>query len=148
MNAAEHAEDWAAEFTESTAFRLLPAGVKEHTAGIVVRFLEASKDLTEESTRRVLLEEMPLLDLPAPARGAIPDILRAFLEWLQDSGRTGEGYPLGRFIGALAGAYHRRCDPKGGIRAEPVVHRTAPIGRNDPCPCGSGKKYKKCCANG
>lgn len=22
-----------------------------------------------------------------------------------------------------------------------------PIGRNDPCPCGSGKKYKKCCLN-
>jgi hypothetical protein len=21
------------------------------------------------------------------------------------------------------------------------------IGRNDPCPCGSGKKYKKCCVN-
>jgi uncharacterized protein YecA (UPF0149 family) len=20
------------------------------------------------------------------------------------------------------------------------------IGRNDPCPCGSGKKYKKCCS--
>ncbi len=24
--------------------------------------------------------------------------------------------------------------------------RSAKIGRNDPCPCGSGKKYKKCCA--
>jgi len=23
-----------------------------------------------------------------------------------------------------------------------------PIGRNDPCPCGSGKKYKKCCMSG
>jgi hypothetical protein len=22
-----------------------------------------------------------------------------------------------------------------------------PVGRNDPCPCGSGKKYKKCCIN-
>ena len=22
------------------------------------------------------------------------------------------------------------------------------VGRNDPCPCGSGKKYKKCCGNG
>ena len=22
---------------------------------------------------------------------------------------------------------------------------TAKLGRNDPCPCGSGKKYKKCC---
>jgi hypothetical protein len=21
------------------------------------------------------------------------------------------------------------------------------VGRNDPCPCGSGKKFKKCCAN-
>ncbi|HIZ71748.1 MAG TPA: SEC-C domain-containing protein [Candidatus Atopostipes pullistercoris] len=23
--------------------------------------------------------------------------------------------------------------------------RSKKIGRNDPCPCGSGKKYKKCC---
>jgi preprotein translocase subunit SecA len=26
-----------------------------------------------------------------------------------------------------------------------VVRNAAKIGRNDPCPCGSGKKYKKCC---
>jgi len=26
-----------------------------------------------------------------------------------------------------------------------TVHRTATPGRNDPCSCGSGKKYKKCC---
>jgi uncharacterized protein YecA (UPF0149 family) len=25
------------------------------------------------------------------------------------------------------------------------LHRTEKVGRNDPCPCGSGKKYKKCC---
>jgi uncharacterized protein len=26
------------------------------------------------------------------------------------------------------------------------VQREAPkVGRNDPCPCGSGKKFKKCC---
>jgi preprotein translocase subunit SecA len=29
-------------------------------------------------------------------------------------------------------------------KAKPV--RTGPkVGRNDPCPCGSGKKYKNCC---
>ena len=27
------------------------------------------------------------------------------------------------------------------------MYRAAKIGRNDPCPCGSGKKYKKCCLN-
>jgi uncharacterized protein len=26
-----------------------------------------------------------------------------------------------------------------------VVHATPKVGRNDPCPCGSGKKHKKCC---
>ena len=26
-----------------------------------------------------------------------------------------------------------------------IFRREAKIGRNDPCPCGSGKKYKKCC---
>jgi len=33
-----------------------------------------------------------------------------------------------------------------GVNPRPTLRRTEPkIGRNDPCPCGSGKKYKKCC---
>jgi preprotein translocase subunit SecA len=28
---------------------------------------------------------------------------------------------------------------------EPVKRKNAKVGRNDPCPCGSGKKYKQCC---
>ena len=28
---------------------------------------------------------------------------------------------------------------------KPIVNNTTKIGRNDSCPCGSGKKYKKCC---
>lgn len=30
-------------------------------------------------------------------------------------------------------------------RPDPIVKTGPTIGRNDPCPCGSGKKYKKCC---
>jgi SEC-C motif-containing protein len=41
--------------------------------------------------------------------------------------------------------HHHHHAPKG----TPVVRETAKVGRNDACPCGSGKKYKKCCgANG
>ena len=29
-------------------------------------------------------------------------------------------------------------------RPEPIRHRGARVGRNDLCPCGSGKKYKNC----
>jgi SEC-C motif-containing protein len=37
---------------------------------------------------------------------------------------------------------------KDGVtpQAEQYVRQGVKIGRNDPCPCGSGKKYKKCCA--
>ena len=30
-------------------------------------------------------------------------------------------------------------------KAQPVVNDGPKVGRNDPCPCGSGKKYKNCC---
>ena len=30
-------------------------------------------------------------------------------------------------------------------KPQPKVNKEKKVGRNDPCPCGSGKKYKKCC---
>ena len=54
-----------------------------------------------------------------------------------------EGAPAGVPPSAMAGV-------AGGPAPAPSdgggVRREAPkVGRNDPCPCGSGKKYKKCC---
>ena len=44
---------------------------------------------------------------------------------------------------AAAAGEGRPIDPRPVVQ---TIVRTAPrIGRNDPCPCGSGKKYKKCC---
>lgn len=37
--------------------------------------------------------------------------------------------------------YAGQVAPKG----ETVRYEKPKVGRNDPCPCGSGKKYKKCC---
>lgn len=35
--------------------------------------------------------------------------------------------------------HHQHAAPQA-----PFVHKAAKVGRNDPCPCGSGRKYKKC----
>jgi preprotein translocase subunit SecA len=54
----------------------------------------------------------------------------------------------------LKAAKERRHDPtdaslrlvfsgSGGVAQETVKRKDAKVGRNDPCPCGSGKKYKK-----
>jgi len=34
---------------------------------------------------------------------------------------------------------------EGQAEKKPVVRKEKKVGRNEPCPCGSGKKYKKCC---
>ncbi|MGO9120950.1 MAG: preprotein translocase subunit SecA [Desulfomonilaceae bacterium] len=36
-------------------------------------------------------------------------------------------------------------DGMGDSKPKTVKRQAAKVGRNDPCPCGSGKKYKKCC---
>jgi SEC-C motif-containing protein len=146
MSSAPDAEEWAAEFAESTAFSFLPDGVKESAPEVCAEFLRRAREATEESVRRVMLEDMPSLDLSPAVRMAVPEILRTFLGWLEDSGRLHGGQALGRLIGALGTAYQERCSPRGGIRIPPIVKKTVDIGRNDPCPCGSGRKYKKCCA--
>ena len=38
-----------------------------------------------------------------------------------------------------------KLSPKEGGINKTIVNDTPKIGRNDPCPCGSGKKYKNCC---
>ena len=73
-------------------------------------------------------------------------------EFVDRGGQTGSGLPIQGPVGMAA--------PMGGAQGgmpqaqqipprqqKPVTfRREAPkVGRNDPCPCGSGKKYKNCC---
>jgi preprotein translocase subunit SecA len=37
---------------------------------------------------------------------------------------------------------------EGEKKIEPIRNREEKVGRNEPCPCGSGKKYKNCCMRG
>jgi preprotein translocase subunit SecA len=64
---------------------------------------------------------------PAP-RGAPPS--------LQGANRPPTGYE-----GAREG---RPIGSEGAASAGPIRRDQPKVGRNDPCPCGSGKKYKKC----
>ena len=59
--------------------------------------------------------------------------------------------PLGSAEAAPSGAYRRITDPDNAPHDEAAAATTRPqrgrgkVGRNDPCPCGSGRKAKKCC---
>jgi len=71
-----------------------------------------------------------------------------------------EGFVGSSWVGAEA--IHQEAPPTSQIaeqqqaaingsqsdrKLEPIRNREGRVGRNDPCPCGSGKKYKRCCMN-
>ena len=76
-----------------------------------------------------LEEEINLVDIVRRARnifGKKFDYMQAFTQWIKDQGI--EGFPR----------YDYEAEKKEQERA-------GKIGRNSPCHCGSGKKFKKCC---
>ena len=46
---------------------------------------------------------------------------------------------------AMAGGEQAAAPEGEPKRQTPVTRQGRKVGRNEPCPCGSGKKYKKCC---
>jgi preprotein translocase subunit SecA len=64
---------------------------------------------------------------------------------------VGAGNASHRAFGQFGGPAAASASPVSGERQEAApraaqVKRSVPkVGRNDPCPCGSGKKYKHCC---
>jgi hypothetical protein len=148
----ERIDAWAADFAETPAFDALPPKEKDSAVPLAAEFLRAACEaegvapdaVGEAGFRAALLEKIPALQLPEEVRPRAPEILALFLEALQAQGRHPGGAP---FVRALAPAYRERLRPGGGVRTPPIRSGAAPIGRNDPCPCGSGKKFKKCCGS-
>jgi preprotein translocase subunit SecA len=85
---------------------------------------------------------------PGPETGA-PSVITG--------GRGGNGRPprqIATSVDEIEEAFQRkkkreleqaRMAGAGDMQVQQVVRSGEKVGRNDPCPCGSGKKYKKCC---
>ena len=76
------------------------------------------------------------------------EVIRAFHEVLRDSveaGKNPEYFSNKQLMPTLM----QNCCPDFAMpdypEPETYVRAHKTIGANDPCPCGSGKKYKKCC---
>jgi uncharacterized protein len=53
---------------------------------------------------------------------------------------------LAKLIPASVAELYRLCAPVRRVVTDPALRSSLPkIGRNEKCPCGSGRKYKKCC---
>ena len=107
--------------------------------------LDAAPDLVffPEAALGRLLAAQPAL---ADELGRDWDAHRAVIEGeLQDAGADGEVVEVEVATPALLEAMLADPDSPDGPEPDPGPRLAWPPGRNDPCWCGSGAKYKKCC---
>jgi hypothetical protein len=88
---------------------------------------------------------MATIDAPLAVRRGVPELLCGFFDYLALSGLFPPAAPWTGWVGSLRKKYLEKFRDDGSVRGETFRKRYTDVNRNDPCPCGSGKKFKKCC---
>ncbi|MGA2356021.1 MAG: preprotein translocase subunit SecA [Terriglobales bacterium] len=127
-------------------------------------FEEMMQRFQEETVRYLYLMQImerppdapprPVSSTPHDGEGQVSDVGAPFVI---TGGRGGNGRPprqVATSMDEIEMAFQRkkkkeleqaRMAGAGDMQVQQVVRSGEKVGRNDPCPCGSGKKYKKCC---
>ncbi len=152
----------AAAFLDSAPALRIDVASTADIRTIAQRFLQvcyeelgkAPRLLDGDELRTALRELLPRhFGVKDPLAPAVPSVLAAFLQHLDETAVVTNRFELQQALAAdgdaflavvASGAAH-----EGGVadtgKGTPFVHRARKTGRNDPCPCGSGKKLKRCC---
>jgi len=150
-----------AAFLDSNQAKALTAPKRDEVKKIVDAFLSCAYD--EVGTAPHLLDGEHMHGivghlLPAhfgrkdPLAVHVVPVLRAYLDFLNENAVVTQLFEVRNALEHTAGefeetvrtgvvAHHAPARPQ-----KPFVHQADKVGRNDPCPCGSGKKFKACCS--
>lgn len=159
------------DYLDSGALKKATKNQKENAAYLIKSmldyiFFEERKEIQELQNKHVhdfmLVYTPNKLNLSADASKAAPETITSFLRFLEEHGHIKNGDQLCEevktnkqtFLKLMPKPKKTRASKKTttrkiaksktGTKAEADIK----VGRNDPCPCGSGKKYKKCCGQG
>ncbi|WP_435019578.1 SEC-C metal-binding domain-containing protein [Tundrisphaera sp. TA3] len=149
-------DNWTSDFAESVDSRPFSGAVREFIPDILSTFGDAVREIDRDfpdevshgTFANVLGSTMTRLKLDAEVRAQVPEVIAAFFDHLQEAGKLGEGSDWAAQIRVIGKTFRERIKPDGGVKGVTIRKpaNVSPLGRNDPCPCGSGKKFKKCCA--
>jgi len=139
----ETIEHWVSEYLVSTRGELTARGFGDRAGSVLVAFLDNAcgsvvppDEITSGEIRDGVAIGLGPLSLETAERESVPHLLQDFLEFCEDSGRLSGGADLGATARVTATAH---------LLKKQTRKATIKVGPNDPCPCGSGRKYKKCC---
>ncbi len=94
----------------------------------------------------------PALNITSPQSEIAPAILKIVKDVLRSDKnylkRLKSHYKLFKEIVESKENKSRNFSYRNYLSDKPINTKSQKIGRNEPCPCGSGKKYKNCCLGG
>jgi hypothetical protein len=148
-----------AAFLDSGPSLMLSAPDRDGQRKVLEAFLEvcynergtAPRFLDGDGIRTVLTARLPRHFKAKDAVAKLaPDVIGAFLEHLTGIESVPFAFEMRLGLQDAEPAYLEALakGPEGvlatGRKPDPFKHGAVKLGRNDPCSCGSGKKYKKC----
>ena len=107
--------------------------------------IDAMQDLRQGIVLRAYGQSDPVVEYKREGYAMFEDMIRAIQEETTRRlylFRVQQNEPLKRE--KVAKVTSTGAGGDGTVRREPIKKKVK-VGRNDPCPCGSGKKYKNCC---
>jgi hypothetical protein len=112
----------------------------------------APRDLDREHVMTLVGSLLPgRLAGNEPYRSAMPDLAELFLLHVATEEGLATAWEWTSAVGQARDAFESalarpdRPVPAGGPKRAPDRRQAPKLGRNDPCFCGSGRKYKHCC---
>ena len=150
-----------AAFLDSPQAQGLARVKREHQKAIVDRFLACAYDEVGKAPRFLDGEDVHGIVghlLPGhfgrkdPLADHAVEVLRAYFDFLEQNAVTTQIFEMRQALEHTADEFAEVV--RTGASAhhaphaaqKPFVHQASKVGRNDPCPCGSGRKFKQCCA--
>ncbi|MBF0196069.1 MAG: SEC-C domain-containing protein [Planctomycetes bacterium] len=137
----EQIENWVGDFYHSDFLSAYPTLIKEYTPQLLCLFFQSalehggSLNELELTSLAKALQSLGKLEIPDSLQEHVPHLCADFLMDLQNKGRLANGEECALYLKAMKFQKKSTTIKRPGQR----------LNRNDPCPCGSGKKYKKCC---
>ena len=148
-------DNWAGDFADSPYTTTFAPALRAQITDILRHFGAAMLKLEPEfpdsassaSLSAGLGAVMPRLSVPTANRDQIPEVIAGFFEYLGETGRLADAEEWAGTIRKEPSSVLEKRQPASGVKGVTIKKsdKVSPLGRNDPCPCGSGKKFKKCC---
>jgi uncharacterized protein YecA (UPF0149 family) len=137
--------EYIQDYLTSEYFYFLNSSLKEHAESLLHFWCDQVSGQPTGSQVESTLKKAAQLNIDLETKKSVPELVKEFYTFLSSSGKIPGAQEWINLVALYEDEYRKMFRDDGSTRGTTHVKKYTDTGRNDPCPCGSGKKFKKCC---